>query len=248
MDFFTLQFLSDPHVWISLLTLTALEIVLGIDNVVFISIIAGKLPLDRQPAARKLGLGAALVLRILLLASIAWIIGLTTPIFSIPWIDHTVSWRDVILLAGGMFLLGKGTWEIHETIEGEEDDAGDGTTGPSFAAVVGQIIVLDVVFSIDSVVTAVGMAEHLPVMIAAVVIAMLIMLWSSGPVARFIHDHPTTKMLALSFLLLVGMSLVADGMHFHIPRGYLYFAIAFSIVVEALNLAVQRRRRGRRAA
>lgn len=238
---------ADPNLWLSLLTLTALEIVLGIDNLVFISVVAAKLPEDQREKARKLGLTAALGMRIILLASIAWIIGLTAPVFTIPWIDHVVSWRDLILLGGGVFLLAKGTLEIHGTIEGEEDHE-EGATRATFGAVVGQIVVLDLVFSIDSVVTAVGMAEHIPVMIAAVVIAMLIMLWSSGPVARFIQDHPTTKMLALAFLLLVGMALVADGMHFHIPRGYLYFAIAFSILVEVLNLAAQSRRRRLRAA
>tara|TARA_R110000868_G_scaffold106334_5_gene291668 strand:+ start:622 stop:1356 length:735 start_codon:yes stop_codon:yes gene_type:complete len=233
---------ADPNLWLSLFTLTALEIVLGIDNLVFISVVAAKLPEAQREKARKLGLTAALGMRIVLLASVAWIIGLTAPIFTIPFIDHVVSWRDVILLAGGVFLLAKGTHEIHNTIEGDDDHGAGGKTA-AFGAVVGQIIVLDIVFSIDSVVTAVGMAEHLPVMVAAVVIAMVIMLWSSGPVARFIQDHPTTKMLALAFLLLVGMALVADGMHFHIPRGYLYFAIAFSILVEVLNLAVQKRRK-----
>ena len=238
---------ADPNLWLSLLTLTALEIVLGIDNLVFISVVAAKLPPEQREKARKLGLVAALGMRIVLLASIAWIIGLTAPVFTIPLLDHVVSWRDLILLAGGIFLLAKGTHEIHDTIEGEEEHE-SGAKVATFGAVVGQIVVLDLVFSIDSVVTAVGMAEHLPVMITAVVISMLIMLWSSGPVARFIQDHPTTKMLALAFLLLVGMALVADGMHFHIPRGYLYFAIAFSILVEILNLAAQGRRRRLREA
>ena len=238
---------ADPNLWLSLLTLTALEIVLGIDNLVFISVVAAKLPPEQRERARKLGLTAALGMRIVLLASIAWIIGLTAPVFTIPFIDHTVSWRDLILLTGGIFLLAKGTHEIHGTIEGDEEHE-TGAKTATFGAVVGQIVVLDIVFSIDSVVTAVGMAEHLPIMIAAVVIAMVIMMWSSGPVARFIQDHPTTKMLALAFLLLVGMALVADGMHFHIPRGYLYFAIAFSMLVEVLNLAAQRRRKRLRAA
>lgn len=238
---------ADPNLWLSLLTLTALEIVLGIDNLVFISVVAARLPSAQAEKARKLGLTLALGMRIALLASIAWIIGLKDPIFTIPFIEHTVSWRDVILLTGGIFLLAKGTHEIHGTIEGEDDHEA-GAKQAAFGMVVGQIIVLDLVFSIDSVITAVGMAEHLPVMIAAVVIAMLIMLWSSGPVARFIQDHPTTKMLALAFLLLVGMALVADGMHFHIPRGYLYFAIAFSMLVEVLNLAAQNRRRRARQA
>jgi predicted tellurium resistance membrane protein TerC len=233
------DWIFDPQIWASLLTLTALEVVLGIDNIIFISIVSSRLPDDQALRARQLGLGGALVMRILFLASIAWIIGLTAPIAEV--FGFALSWRDLVMLAGGLFLLAKGTIEIHHTVEGESH--GNGTGGStSFSAAVTQILILDVVFSIDSVITAVGMARHLPVMIAAVVIAIVIMLWASGPVSKFVDRHPTTKMLALSFLLLVGVALIADGLHFHIPRGYLYFAITFSILVESLNLLAARRR------
>ena len=238
-----LEWIADPQAWISLLTLTALEIVLGIDNVIFISIVASRLPETRRESARRIGLSAALVMRIILLASLAWIIGLTQPVITI--LDLDISWRDLILLAGGLFLLVKATREIHASVEGHEEQAG--AAPASFVGAIAQIMVLDIVFSLDSVITAIGMAQHLPVMIAAVVIAMLIMLFASGPVSRFIHRHPTAKMLALSFLLLVGVALIADGLHFHIPRGYLYFAIAFSIVIESLNLAAAAKRRARQA-
>ena len=238
-----MDWIYDPQIWASLATLTALEIVLGIDNVIFISIVAGRLPAEQQDKARKLGLGAALLTRIALLASIVWITRLTEPLFAIADID--ISWRDLILFGGGLFLLSKGTFEIHNEVEGEEDEASAAKVG--FAAVIVQIMILDIVFSLDSVITAVGMADHLGVMVAAVVIAVAVMMFASGPVSRFIESHPTTKMLALSFLLLVGLALIADGFHFHIPRGYLYFAIAFSIIVEALNLFVASRRRKARA-
>ena len=237
--------ITDPQIWASLLTLTALEVVLGIDNLIFISVITGRLPESQQARARRIGLAAALLMRIALLASIVWIIGLTAPVFTL--FDFAVSWRDLILLGGGVFLIAKGTSEIHHTVEGgEEEDEGSRTT--SFGAAIVQIMLLDIVFSLDSVITAVGMAQHLPVMIAAVVIAMAVMLLAAEPVSRFIAEHPTTKMLALSFLLLVGVALVADGLHFHIPRGYLYFAIAFSILVEVLNLMAARHRKRKRAA
>ena len=234
----------DPQIWASLLTLTALEIVLGIDNVIFISIVVVKLPKEHQARARFLGLSGALVFRVLLLASLVWIIGLTEPI-AVFW-DFALSWRDIILFSGGVFLLYKGTWEIHETMEGEEEDTMGGKK-MAFSVAITQIMILDIIFSLDSIVTAVGMTQFLPVMITAVVIAVIIMMFASGPVSRFIEDHPTTKMLALSFLLLVGMALIADGLHFHIPRGYLYFAIAFSAGVEALNLANTKRRRKQHA-
>lgn len=240
-----LGWITDPQIWASLLTLTALEVVLGIDNLIFISVITGRLPESQQARARRIGLAAALLMRIALLASIVWIIGLTAPVFTL--FDFAVSWRDLILLGGGVFLIAKGTSEIHHTVEGgEEEDEGSRTT--SFGAAIVQIMLLDIVFSLDSVITAVGMAQHLPVMIAAVVIAMAVMLLAAEPVSRFIAEHPTTKMLALSFLLLVGVALVADGLHFHIPRGYLYFAIAFSILVEVLNLMAARHRKRKRAA
>lgn len=233
-----MEWLTDPNIWASLATLTALEIVLGIDNLVFLSIVTEKLPPARRPLARQIGLGLALLLRLVLLSMIVWIAGLVAPIFTI--FEHTVSWRDVIMLGGGLFLLAKGTFEIHNEVEGEEHGEGGGSA--SFAMAVVQIVALDVVFSLDSVITAVGMTDNLPVMIAAVVIAMAVMLFAAKPVSEFIQRHPTTKMLALSFLLLVGVALIADGLHFHIPRGYLYFAIAFSILVEVLNLVARRRR------
>ncbi len=238
-----MDWMYDPQIWASLATLSALEIVLGIDNVIFISIVAGRLPAEQQDKARKLGLGAALLTRIALLASIVWITRLTEPLFAIADLD--ISWRDLILFGGGLFLLSKGTFEIHNEVEGEADAASAAKAG--FAAVIVQIMILDIVFSLDSVITAVGMADHLGVMVAAVVIGVAVMMFASGPVSRFIESHPTTKMLALSFLLLVGLALIADGFHFHIPRGYLYFAIAFSIIVEALNLFVASRRRKARA-
>lgn len=234
--------LMDSQIWASLLTLTALEIVLGIDNVVVIAVVVARLPAETQARARFLGLAGALVFRVLLLTSLVWIIGLTQPIAEFG--GFQLSWRDVILLGGGLFLLYKGTWEIHETVEGEEEHA---TTARAltFGAAITQIMVLDIVFSLDSIITAIGMTQVLPVMITAVVIAIIVMMVASGPVSDFIQRHPTTKMLALSFLLLVGVALIADGLHFHFPRGYLYFAIAFSIVVEALNLAASKRRRRR---
>ena len=237
--------MTDPQIWASLFTLTALEIVLGIDNLIFISVITGRLPESQQVKARRIGLAGALLMRIGLLASIVWIIGLTEPVFTV--FDFAVSWRDLILLGGGVFLIAKGTSEIHHTVEGESDHE-DGSRTIGFGTAIVQIMLLDIVFSLDSVITAVGMAQHLPVMIAAVVIAMAVMLLAAEPVSRFIAEHPTTKMLALSFLLLVGLALVADGLHFHIPRGYLYFAIAFSILVEVLNLLAAGRRKRRRAA
>jgi len=234
---------SDPLIWSSLLTLTILEIVLGIDNLIFISVVSSRLPAHQQARARQIGLSLALIFRVALLASIVWIVGLTQPIFSIGSFDF--SWRDAILFGGGVFLLAKGTMEIHDTVEGASDyhAAGGGRMAVTFAGVIGQVIVLDIVFSLDSIITAVGMTQNLPVMIIAVVIAIIIMMLASEPVSAFIQRHPTTKMLALSFLLLVGMALVADGLHFHMPREYLYFAIAFSMSVEVLNLLAAARRK-----
>ena len=239
-----LELLYDPQVWASLLTLTALEIVLGIDNIIFISIMAAKLPVHQQQKARQLGLALALITRLLLLASISWVATLTAPLVSVLGMDF--SGRDLILLGGGLFLLAKGTIEIHHTVEGhEEDSAAPKVAG--FGAVVAQIIVLDIVFSLDSVITAVGMSNHLPVMVTAVVIAMAVMLFAARPVGDFVNRHVTVKMLALSFLLLVGVALIADGFGFHIPKGYLYFAIAFSTLVEALNLMAAARRKRKKA-
>ena len=241
-----LELLSDPSAWASLATLTALEVVLGIDNLVFLSIVTNKLPVHQQKTAQRIGLGLALGMRIALLSMIVWIVGLTAPLFEM-W-DYVVSWRDIIMLGGGMFLLAKGTIEIHHQVEGDHGGESSGTSSLTMAIV--QIVLLDAVFSLDSVITAVGMTDQLPIMIAAVTIAMAVMLFAAGPVATFIERHPTAKMLALSFLLLVGLTLIADGLHFHIPRGFLYFAIAFSILVEALNLwaktsAEKRRRKDR---
>ncbi|MDX1580569.1 MAG: TerC family protein [Alphaproteobacteria bacterium] len=237
-----MELLSDPAFWGALLTLTALEIVLGIDNVIFISVLASRLPQDRQRLAMTIGLAGALVMRLALLGGIVWLTQLTKPLISLFELDFSA--RDLILIAGGGFLLVKATVEIHQTIEGD----GHGTGGmgtASFAAVVTQIILIDAVFSIDSILTAVGMTDIIPVMVIAIVIAIAIMLLAAGPVSDFIQKHPTTKMLALSFLLLIGMALIADGLQFHIPRGYLYFAIAFSALVEALNVWRDSRRRAR---
>jgi len=235
-----MSWLTSPEAWLGLLTLTMLEIVLGIDNIIFISILAGKLPADQQGRARRVGLLGAMVTRIGLLAALAWIIKLTAPLFSV--FGRDVSGRDLILLAGGLFLLFKSTREIHEALEGEEGR--DNPRGrASFAGVVGQIAILDIVFSLDSVITAVGMARHLEVMIAAVVLAVGVMMFAAAPISDFVHRHPTVKMLALSFLLIIGISLVADGLGQHIHKGYIYFAMGFSVFVEALNLRARARRR-----
>ena len=236
-----MSWLLDPQVWASLVTLTALEIVLGIDNLVFIAILAGRLPPERRGAARRVGLALALITRLALLASIAWILGLTRPLFEL--LGHSFSWRDIILIGGGLFLLHKGTREIHLRVEGEDEAPRQASRTASFGGIVTQIMILDIVFSLDSVITAVGMANELWVMATAVIIAVLIMLAASGPLAGFVERHPTVKMLALSFLLLIGMTLVADGVGFHLPRGYIYAAIGFSVAVEALNQLAARRRR-----
>jgi predicted tellurium resistance membrane protein TerC len=237
-----LEILYDPKTWASFLTLTVLEIVLGIDNLLFLSIISGRLPAEQQPMARRLGLALAVVARLLLLLGIAWMVGLSAPLFTL--FGHPFSWRDLVLAGGGVFLLAKGTVEIHTTVEGVEEEMRQARPS-GFAAVLAQIVLLDIVFSLDSVITAVGMARHVPVMAAAIIVAVAIMLMASEPVSRFVQAHLSVKILALSFLILVGMSLVADGIGFHIPRGYLYFAIAFSVFVEMLNLRAARRRRAR---
>jgi predicted tellurium resistance membrane protein TerC len=233
-----LDLLFSPDAWIALLTLAVLEIVLGIDNVIFLAIVANRVAPEQRALARRIGLFLALGMRIALLASLSVIIHLSQPVITLAGIAF--SWRDIIFIAGGLFLLTKSTREIHEMTE-EYEDANRKPLSTLSAAVI-QIALFDIVFSIDSVVTAIGMAEHLPVMIAAVVIAMLVMLVASGPVGAFVERHPTVKMLALSFLLLIGTALIADGLHFHIPRGYLYFAVAFSGLVEALNQFVSRSR------
>ena len=239
------EWISDPAIWASLVTLTAMGIVLGIDNIVFISVIVGKLPPEQATRARQLGLGMALVFRVLLLFALFWIIGLTAPLFTA--FGHGFSWRDLVLFAGGLFLLVKATREIHKDVEGNEHEDGAGKVRAGFGMTVAQIALIDMVFSIDSIVTAVGMAEHVGVMIAAVIIAVGIMYAASGPVAKFIDRHPTTRMLALAFLLMIGIALIADGVGFHIPRGYLYAAMAFSALVEILNVVAQRNRRKRAA-
>src|SRR5918996_4641603 len=234
-----MEWLTDPQVWIAFLTLTALELVLGIDNVVFISIIAGKLPRERQQRARTVGLALAMLTRIALLFSISWIIRLTAPLFTV--LGEEISGRDLILIVGGLFLLGKSTHEIHARLEGEEGHA-SARVKSSFASVIIQILLLDVVFSLDSVITAVGMVDSLGVMIAAVVVAVVFMMVFAGPISRFVERHPTVKMLALSFLLLIGVTLIAEGFDRHIPKGYIYFAMAFSVFVEMLNLKLRQRR------
>ncbi|HKV08212.1 MAG TPA: TerC family protein [Thermoanaerobaculia bacterium] len=228
-----MEWMSNPESWIALLTLTVLEIVLGIDNIIFISILAGKLPQDQQPKARTVGLGLAMFIRIALLASLAWIARLTDPLFTV--LSQEISGRDLILLIGGVFLLFKATREIHERLEGDEGHA-SAKVKASFTSVIVQILLLDIVFSLDSVITAVGMAEELAIMIIAVVVAVAVMMFAAGPISTFVARHPTVKMLALSFLLLIGMSLVAEGLDQHIPKGYIYFAMGFSVLVEMLNL------------
>ena len=230
-----MEWLTDPQAWIALATLTALEIVLGIDNIVFISILTGKLEKAQQPRARTIGLAAAMVMRIALLLSLSWIMGLTEPLFTI---GKDISGRDLILIVGGLFLIGKSTFEIHDKLEGEEGHASTRVPA-SFTAIIVQIMLLDIVFSLDSVITAIGMAQHVEVMIIAVIIAVLFMMVFSGPISDFVHNHPTIKMLALSFLLLIGMALIADGFAHHIPKGYIYSAMGFSLFVEMLNLRMR---------
>jgi len=232
-----MEWITSPEAWIALGALTILEIVLGIDNIVFISILSNKLPPAQQPTARRVGLGLALGGRILLLLSISWVMTLTAPLFSV--LAHAFSGRDLILLVGGFFLIGKATTEIHDKLEGE-DGATEARADVTFASVIAQIFLLDLVFSLDSVITAVGMAEHVQVMIIAVTIAILIMMVSAEPISSFIEAHPTLKMLALSFLLLIGVTLVAEGLGQHIPKGYIYSAMAFSLLVEMLNLSAVR--------
>jgi predicted tellurium resistance membrane protein TerC len=222
---------------LALVTLTFLEIILGVDNVIFISILSGKLPQRQQARARRVGLMAAMLMRILLLLSIAWIIRLTAPLFTV--LGRGVSGRDLILIGGGLFLIGKATLEIHERLEGEERD-GAVRVAPSFVAVIAQIMLLDIVFSLDSVITAVGMADDVAVMAAAVVLAVGIMMFSAEPISGFVNRHPTVKVLALSFLLLIGVSLIGDGLGMHVPKGYIYFAMGFSVFVEMINLRVRR--------
>jgi Membrane protein TerC, possibly involved in tellurium resistance len=233
--------LTSPEAWAALLTLTALEIVLGIDNVIFLSVIVSRIPQAQARRARQIGLALALVFRILLLSLLVWLIGLTQDILTVKGIAF--SWRDIILIGGGLFLIGKATHEIHAEVEAGEEGSDDAPGASAFFWVIVQIIVIDMVFSLDSIITAIGMAQDLEIMVAAVMIACLIMYVSSGPVARFVVEHPTTKMLALAFLVLIGVALVADGFKFHIPRGYIYFAIVFSAGVEFFNVLAKRNRK-----
>ena len=235
-----MDWLMDPHAWVGFATLLALEIVLGIDNVVFISILAGKLPASQQAKARFLGLGLAMLMRIVLLFSIAWVIRLTAPLFTI--FNQEISGRDLILIIGGLFLIAKATHEIHQKLEGEEGRRSSAYVAPTFTSVIVQILLLDIVFSLDSVITAVGMVNEIGIMVTAVVIAVIFMMVFSGPISGFVERHPTVKMLALSFLLLIGMTLIAEGWDLHIPRGYVYSAMAFSVFVELLNLRVKKAR------
>jgi predicted tellurium resistance membrane protein TerC len=233
------ELLTDPQAWLALGTLLALEIVLGVDNVIFISILAGKLPEEQRARARTLGLSLALVTRILLLFSLAWIVRLTAPLF--PLFGQEISGRDLILIAGGLFLIAKSTHEMHQRLEGHDGESSE-RVAPSFASVILQILVLDIVFSLDSVITAVGMVDRIEIMIAAVVLAMAFMLAFAGRISAFVDRHPTVKMLALSFLLLIGMTLIADGFEQHISKGYIYFAMGFSVFVELLNLRMRSRK------
>jgi predicted tellurium resistance membrane protein TerC len=235
-----MELLTSPEAWAALLTLTVLEIVLGIDNVIFLSVIVSRIPPHQAKRARQIGLALALIFRILLLSILVWLIGLTEPVFEAK--GFAFSWRDIILIGGGLFLIAKATHEIHGEVEARESEETGKSKSSAFFWIIVQIIVIDLVFSLDSIITAIGMAKDLEIMIAAVVIACYIMYVSSGPVARFVAEHPTTKMLALAFLVLIGVALVADGFHFHIPRAYIYFAIAFSAAVEMFNVLAKRNR------
>lgn len=238
---FDFSWLSNPESWVALLTLVALELVLGVDNVIFISILSGKLPLQDQQRARATGIALAVITRILLLLSLSWIISLTKPFFHLPWFGGEqidISGRDLILIVGGLFLLWKSTHEIHDKLEGKEGHA-SAQVAANFASVIIQIMLLDIVFSLDSVITAVGMVKHIEIMVMAVILAAIAMIFVAGPVSEFVERHPTVKMLALSFLLLIGFTLVAEAFHVEIPKGYIYFAMAFSVFVEILNLRVR---------
>jgi predicted tellurium resistance membrane protein TerC len=237
--------LTDPQAWAALVTLTLLEIVLGIDNVVFISVLVARLAPERQRRARQVGLSLALAFRVALLFMLVWLAALTAPLVTV--LGNSISWRDVILIGGGLFLIAKATHEMHREVDGADDQApsASSATGAAFSAIIAQIVLIDAVFSIDSIVTAIGMAQDIRIMVAAVLISVAVMYAASAPVSAFIAAHPTTKMLALAFLVLIGVALVADGFDFHVPRGYIYFAMAFAAAVEAINVAAKRRRQRR---
>jgi len=237
---------ADPNSWLALVTLVVMEVVLGIDNLIFISILTNRLPEERQSFARRMGIGLAVILRLGLLTGVAYIVQLTTPLFSL--LGHAFSWRDLILIGGGLFLIYKATSEIHDNVvvEDEDDAAGDAAVRRSVAGAIGQILILDLVFSLDSIITAVGMTDDIPIMVIAVLVAVSLMLLAADPLARFIANNPTIVMLALSFLLMIGATLIADGMGFHIPKGYIYAAMAFSALVEGLNMMARRAQRKRR--
>ncbi len=237
-----MDWMANPESWIALLTLTALELVLGIDNIVFITILAGKLPEEQRAKARLIGLALAMLMRLALLLTLAWMVRLTAPLFTA--LGNEISGRDLILLIGGLFLLAKATREIHHSLEGVEGSASQ-KVAASMAAVLTQIVILDIVFSLDSVITAVGMVKEIPVMVIAIIVAVGLMMLFARPVGDFVEGHPTVRMLALSFLLLIGVALLADGLDFHIPKGYIYFAMGFSVFVEMLNLRVRRKRRAK---
>ena len=233
-----MDWIADPQAWIAFLTLVALEIVLGIDNIIFISILSGKLPAEQQARARYIGLGLALILRVILLFSLSWVIGLTAPLFTV--LGQEISGRDLILLAGGLFLLGKATFEIHDSLEGEAGHASR-SVGAGFVSIIIQILLLDAVFSLDSVITAIGMVDDVSIMIAAVVVAIAFMMFFAAPVGAFVGRHPTIKMLALSFLLLIGLTLIVEAFDVHVPKGYIYFAMGFSVFVELLNIRLRKK-------
>ncbi len=235
-----LELLTDPQAWIALLTLTALELVLGIDNIIFIAILVDKLPIEQQRKARMIGLFLAMFMRVGLLLMLSWIVGMSEPLFKVPVLGREISGRDLVLIGGGLFLIWKSTAEIHQSLEGAEGETASAVKG-AFAAVILQIIVVDLVFSLDSIITAVGMVDEIAVMIAAVLISVALMMAFAGAIARFVNAHPTIKMLALSFLVVVGVVLIAEGFGQHVPKGYIYFAMAFSVGVEMLNIRMRRR-------
>ena len=235
-----MEFLADPQIWLAFVTLTALEIVLGIDNIIFLAILVGRLPVEQRERARFLGLAFAMLTRIALLFSLTWLMSFTRPLLTI--MEYEFSLRDIVLILGGAFLLFKSTLEIHNSLEGEEHEAGSGSAAASFLLVVVQIAIIDIVFSLDSVITAVGLVEHIEVMVAAIIIAVLVMMLAARAISEFVDQHPTIKMLALSFLILIGVALIGEGFDLHIPKGYIYFAMAFSVVVELLNMRMRKRR------